>query len=478
METYEQIMKALGSVSKNLEMLTALQTKGVTGTPNAQYPHGAGGLFSQAGIDDVVINASLVPRGLESELPVFPTVYTDPITAYITGFESDGSSEPSGVCENCPGGVVETCHQVATFGRICRESQEIEINRVFQMLNRGETTPLRVLGSVLGPGAFVPDSTDTEGWVNLVTQTAMTIVGVEFQRSIIPMVWTGNPANNTAGGGYKEFPGLDIQISTGKVDAVTGVACGALDSDVKDFNYNIVDAANPDIVEYVSMMEFYLRHIADRTGMSPVEWVLVGRPELFFELSAIWPCRYLTHRCTVIDTAHIDTVPQVDSADAIAMRDAMRNGNYLTVNGRNIRFIQDDGIYEENSTTSAELAAGEFASDLYFVPLTARGMPVTYMEHLDYRKANPDIAMLNNMQNFWSTDQGRFMWNLQQQAWCYVVMGKVEPRVILKTPQIAGRIQNIKYSPLQHLRSPFDDSPYFAKGGNEEYPGPSWYTQW
>jgi hypothetical protein len=100
MDNIEQIMKALGMVSKNLETLTALQTKGVTGTPNAQYPHGPGGLFSQAGIDDVVINASTTPRGLESVLPVFPTIYTDPIVSYLTGFESDGSSEPSGVCEN------------------------------------------------------------------------------------------------------------------------------------------------------------------------------------------------------------------------------------------------------------------------------------------------------------------------------------------------------------------------------------------
>lgn len=103
---------------------------------------------------------------------------------------------------------------------------------------------------------------------------------------------------------------------------------------------------------------------------------------------------------------------------------------------------------------------------------------MTYWEHLDYTQAAPDEAMLNNRQDWWSSDGGRYMWTIEQQAWCYVVMGKIEPRLVLRTPHLAGRIQNVMYTPLQHLRSPFEDSVYFAKGGSPSAAAPEYYSEW
>ena len=479
----EAILKALLETNQRIaaameggNSMGRMVTRGVTGTPTVTYQHGPGGLFSQAGIEDMVINASLSPRGIDSVLPIFPTVYTNPLYPFITGFESDGSAEPSGVCDNCPGGIIQNCYQTAVFGRVCRESQEIEINRVMQLVNRGETNELRVLGSVLMAGGIQPPrSTMINDWINYTTQTQMVIVGIEFQRALSQMIWTGNPANNSAGGGYAEFPGLDMLIATGKVDAVSGVACGALDPDVKDFNYNDVCGASPDIVEYISMMHFYLSHVADRTALSPVQWVIAMRPQLFFELTACWPCKYLTNRCA--DAAGANAVVINDDGN-VAMRDAMRNGSYLIVNGVQLPVVTDDGIFEENSTNSANVNPGEFASDIYFIPITARGIPVTYWEHLDYTGAAPDEAMLNGRQDWWSTDGGRYMWTVEQQAWCYVIMGKIEPRIVLRTPHLAGRIQNVMYTPLQHLREPFEDSPYWVKGGSPSAPLPQYYSEW
>jgi len=42
---------------------------------------------------------------------------------------------------------------------------------------------------------------------------------------------------------------------------------------------------------------------------------------------------------------------------------------------------------------------------------------------------------------------------------------KTEQRIILRTPQLAGRIDYIKYTPTQHLRSSMADSSYFMDGG-------------
>jgi hypothetical protein len=42
---------------------------------------------------------------------------------------------------------------------------------------------------------------------------------------------------------------------------------------------------------------------------------------------------------------------------------------------------------------------------------------------------------------------------------------KTEDRVVLRTPQLSGRLDLVKYSPLQHGRDSDPSSPYFMDGG-------------
>jgi len=308
----------------------------------------------------------------------------------------------------------------------------------------------------------------------------LVVVGIEFQRLLARKLWTGTPANNTAGGGYKEFPGLDMLIATGKIDAFTGVACPALDPDVKDFDYSDVDGTDKSIVTYLTMMEAYLRHVASRTGMDPVDWVIVMRPDLWRELTAVWPCQYLTDRCG--ESSSGNAVAVINDNVNVNMRDQMRNGMYLVIGGRQYPVMLDDGINEETPTDTDELAPGEYASDIYFVPVRAKSMPVLYWEYLDYSPALQQAGAFPGFDatsRFWATDGGRYLWSTQNLNWCFKIQGKMEPRVILRTPQLAGRLQNVKYSPLQHLRSWDENSEYFKKGGNSEYTTPpTYYSEW
>jgi hypothetical protein len=46
------------------------------------------------------------------------------------------------------------------------------------------------------------------------------------------------------------------------------------------------------------------------------------------------------------------------------------------------------------------------------------------------------------------TPDGRFLWNIVQDGRCFKIQAEIEPRIILKTPQLAARIQNVKYVPV------------------------------
>jgi len=143
------------------------------------------------------------------------------------------------------------------------------------------------------------------------------------------------------------------------------------------------------------------------------------------------------------------------------MRDAMRNGMYIDINGNRYTVITDTGILE-----STVAGSGEYTSSLYFLPLTInQSFPVTYREYLDYRAAGPDLALLRGTQSFW-TDTGIYGWSItDEKGWCYQLHLRTEQRIILRTPQLAGKIQNIKYAPLQHIRTPYPGDTYFKDGG-------------
>jgi len=472
----EQIVTAFkGSSSTDIAALN----KTISGTPTAQSIFGPGGLFSNFGLDNVVVNASLFPVGIDKVIPAYGTTDLNPVYAFITGIdESSGQSEPDGVCDDAPSGVLEVCHQTAQFGRYARSSKEMEVNTLMQVLNGHLTTDLQLLGSVLGPGhQFLPaQMNEGGGWLTSMVRAQLVIAGQLLQHKLSRQLWQGSPANNSANGGYKEVIGLENQIATGKVDAFTGNACAALDPDVKDFGYESVDSTTKDIVVYMTYITRWVKHVAARTGLDPVTWAWVMRPELFTELVEIWPCRYLTNRC---ENSAGTAVAVINDNTNIALRDAMRNGNYLMIDGVQWPVMLDDGIRELTNATSSQLDPGEFASDAYLLPFKIQGSrPVLYWEYLDYTRALTDVSFLQGKQ-FWQTDGGRFMWTMQQSNYCFKFQAKVEPRVILRTPQLSGRLSNIKYSPLQHMRSPFQDSPYRLKGGEESFDTPqSFYPEW
>jgi len=437
---------------------TAKTVKAVGGVQTAPALHGPGGIFQGPGLERDVITAHVRPKGIGSILPLIPSFSTDPRFASLTGYTAVSGAEPSNACDDAPSGFVKGCNLRAQFGLLRRDSNEIEMDKVMLKVNRGDFTDLILRGQVLGMvEGMTPSDLNQNDILNVVTMSELVGVGVQSERALSTRYWQGTVA---AG----QMPGLDSQIATGQLDADTGTTCPALDSDVKEFSYNDVCGTTLDIVEYMSAMAWYLQDVAEGTGLDPVQWVVVMRPNLWYELSACWPCKYHTNRCLSANVGA--NVAVINDEFNTNERDSFRASMSLPINGIDYPVITDTGIFEHNNANNANLAAGQFSSSIYFVPLTiAGGFPATYREYVDYRGAQPDRALLQGKEDWWWSDNGVFSWAVEQQKWCYKFSLKSEQRVVLRAPHLAGKIQHVMYSPLQHLREPYPESPYFLDGG-------------
>jgi hypothetical protein len=392
---------------------------------------------------------------------------------------------PDGVCDDPEtAGAEKRCLQTAPFGRYSFKTREAEINRIGQLVNRGEFDDLRLLNDPIAPELgktiFPNISPNKQLSAGAEVLARMLELGVAFANRLGRQVYIGDPVNNSAGGGSKQFMGLDLLIGVNKVDAITGQDCPSLRSDIKDFNFTEVcdDSANPDIVRVATTMWRQLNHIAQHMQMTPVRIIIAMRTALFWELTDCWPCAYLTHRCT-FNASTDNREIFVDGRENVRLRDSMRNGNFLLIDGVRVPVILDDNIEEDSSGDNSQIPIGCFASDMYFIPLTVRGgVPVTFFQFFDYRRGTMQAVVDGRMTNQFWTDGGRYLWTWDTRNFCIVHEAKIEPRIVLRTPHLAGRITNVVYCPLQHPRDPQPSDPYFVDGGVTDPPAPSLFSDW
>ena len=78
----------------------------------------------------------------------------------------------------------------------------------------------------------------------------------------------------------------------------------------------------------------------------------------------------------------------------------------------------------------------------------------------------------------WTTDGGLFRWTSEFAKGCLKLNATFTPRLRMRTPQIAWRIDNVGYQPLQHFSSWDPNSAYFTDGGVTTGGGQKYYSSW
>ncbi len=469
-----------------LEALKGLREVGrLTGakhdTPGAPittgFSHGDQGIFSLAGPNPRVWSTITGTTSLGTKLPSFSSVDTNPLRSVLTGVTAASGEEKTAVCDDAQvAGLRKTGAFSHTFGLKEYATREIWLDRIGQRVNRSEPMDLFLQNR---PDIGTPPIAPTLGanprdLLNSEIQGKLFELQMAFVHFLAAQVWTGDPTNNVGtypNLAYGEFNGLQILVNTGYQDAVSAQAVPSVDSDVKDFGGGRVDLSGSTLVNYLTYMTRYLRWRAETSGIGgSVEWAFVMRPSLFWELTDVWPCAYNTYRCST--SLDADTDRQfVDAASQRRFADDMRQGNYLLVDGIRYPVILDAYMPE------TQPVGGVFESDIYLLPLRVMGVPTLYWEF--FNEGNAELsAFLSTIpgEAIKVTDGGAYIIWSKRTNLCYQLQAKTMLRLILETPWLAGRLNDVRYSPLQHEIEPDPSAGYHLNGGLTSRPGPSYYA--
>lgn len=470
-----------------IQMIAALRAtrQKASGTTPGIAPTGTGGLFNTPGLSGSIVSTYIPPMSIEGWMEtnghVMMSMFEQPVYGIITGQTGATGSDPTSSCdENVKvAGSLKLCMQSWPFGEITMKSQVIPVDRSGMLINAGSPTNL-----TLGNNPFESETanqiaplSNEDIFRSYVAKLTVELAN-DFSREYAHLIWDGNPIN-TAGstGGYKEYNGLNRIINTGYQDIETQIACPAADSLVMDFGGDIAQNNVAKIVRWFVEAYRDRRFLARRTNFGEVQWAWVMRYQAFLSLTDIWPCAYYTFRCYTAAPAGSNATGFVDTAVQAALRDDMRNGMFLLIDGVRVPVIIDETMEELN------VGDGNFQSNAYLVPLSAPGKLsdsaglLTYMEYFNFNgpfgmaKALGDIAPDNIYK---VSSNGKFiMALLAATGFCRQMMIRARKRVICRTPFLAARIDNIAYNVYIHERDYKPGTSFFVNGGSTSFVGQS-----
>lgn len=451
-----------------LNAMAAAAYKDAGTTAGAQL-HGPGGLLATPGLNKQVVNATIMPRGLAGRLPVRPSIDTNEIFMILTGLTASSGSEPSAACASWPTvGQFKGCRQQHPYGQQGRTSQVLNIKYAGQIVNRGEFTDNVLFGNPAMDANATPGPVDWGRALQTEYEKKLGELYLGYFRDYARYIYTGNPQTTAGSEGWQQYRGLDLLISTGKRDAISGTLCPAADSIVINVNGVNVTTSGATVYSIFANVVTNLERLAEQLGFE-VKWGITMRYGLFWALTNIWPCVYATSGCAV------NTVIRTQSMEeATRMRDDMRQGRYLLIEGKRYEIIIDDAITEE---AAAGGVVGTYESDAYFVPLTANGQPTLFWEYFPFNAQAIAAASRMAPDGYYSVLQnGRFLQVRQSPTHTCVQVEVIErPRLVLLTPFLAARFQNIRYTISVHERDAMPDETYFVNGGLVNTPLPYFY---
>jgi len=475
-------------------------------SPSGPYAHGNGGLFSVPGQMPQIFSAMMLPmQGLLDDLPIiFEGLgqefdggdqgfggFSAPLHTYITGVTSGNldavANQPTAQCSVGPeAGLLKACTVTMPYGKY-RASMSMNLENIATLRDRADPTYLQLMNMAPSQINLIPQMLGQAAGNNILINEFSKrafVMAVGLKRLLATQTYAGNPANSATSANYQQIEGFDLQINQGNhKDVFSSNVCTALDSYLDDFGSAIV-SQGANASSFYQRMDMMMRSCwwnAQREGLLPCTWKWIIHPNLFDELVKYWPVQEYTEALVTMGQFANGRVV-IDGKETVDLRNAMRKGSYLPIRGVPMEVIQDDTVTETNVTNNPKLNAGQYASGIYLMPYRVLGeMPISYIQPFNWANGiMDDVVSQGRLLHTFTTDGGVFRWYVYYQGPC--VQWDVVTRFRVRThmPQLGGRLQNVGYAPLAHVRSYDPNSAYFADGGRTSGPTgqTSYYADW
>lgn len=475
------------------QMQTGTKHDPFAGTPTGPYSHGQFGLFNMPGSLPSIYSAIIKGESLANDLPIVQGIFNVEgynaevgMSTLVTGVTSGGldswSNQPTEPCAEPPkGGLLKLCTMVFPYGKVWGGTDKLDITEIGSVVHRDEPVGFQLMNNPMTDSILAPTNPMAGGSLEVEQYRRVWLSLFTLTRLVNQLVWTASPTNNT--NNAKQWVGMQTQVNTGnKRDAFTGQICTAANSVVFDAQYTSIDE---DPVGVYRLLEETYRHVkynARQSGLDPVVCKLVVQEDLFKKLTRSVPVTEHLHALvTMVRSAEFGAGRiNIAANDATAYGQRMYDERFIPIDGDMVPVVIDTFIPEDNVTTNPNLLAGEFSSDAYFIPYTVLGgIPVTGWDFKTWN--NRDLQAIQSQfryPQYEVMDGGRSLWFNFEQIGCIQTAYVIAPRLVCFTPQVAGRVQNIAYTPILHVRSWSPDSQYFLDGGRTNSPSESFYNSW
>jgi hypothetical protein len=408
------------------------------------------------------------PQGLTGILPLLANEYEQEVYDILTAQEAMTGSNPATNCGIPPvSGNLKKCRQIFEYGLAYWGTNVINLTSTGGLRDRADMSR-QIINQSPTMSQFTPeimatyagDTRDEFGF-------NMFKAGTDAQRFMERVAITGNPATaytSTALGLIKEPKGLDLLIND-NYTTPAGVACDAANSTVVNFSAEMGDTIGGGdgrgIVQVMTDIYYSKMDTASKLGIRFTGFWLMTAPA-FRELTNVWACNYSTARC---DLAGTNNRQNTDAMATTALRIDMYNNRYLLIDGVRVPVEISDGIPQGYNGTT-------YTQDIYFVPLTSDVSPLP-LTRFEYHKMDNQYAqqLVNRVGggNVFFSNNGLYAVAYQQSAFCVQYYFSMRPRLVMDTPFLAGRVNDVSFTFLADTRSPYADESNRYYGGGDTF---------
>jgi hypothetical protein len=437
-----------------------------------------GGLFSAPGVRPDRYSAFPRVRSFAKLLTPQPSDIYNEILSIVTGATDGSGNNASDFCGTAPiAGALKQCEQQLQYGKWFSKTNINSINDIGYLRNRADV-PGQILNGGPAANPLIPDImyklVDTRSQL----QYELYLQGTMIERSLERALILGNPSNSNSGtpgaagqnqrGFIKEFKGIDLQIKTGYADT-SGVLCPAADSIVVNFasaniGATIAGGDGRTITTAISDVWYALKDRATQVGMDGIEYAIVMRKEMFRALTDIYANTYATTRFQ--SNTYSAGLPLIqDATRTNDLRVEMLNGQYLIIEGEIVPVVFSDGIPLDPTG-----GANNYKADMYFVPLSWAGRPLLRLEFFNLgNQYIEEWTGFLNPQRRRVINNGFYAMGYNSVSMCDEYLFASVMRLILETPFLAARIDDVEFSYLAATRDPYPGTSMYVDGGISYY---------